>query len=76
MMWNPFKRKHLVPIEDCVDVIIDAIQKHRDTSMDYDFGLWEFVESKGVQRKWSWYTHKNYLVFNSKEDYTLFLLKL
>jgi hypothetical protein len=71
MMWNLFKRKHLVPVDECINAVIDAMKRDR-----FSADLWTWLESRGAKRKWSWRTHRNYLVFNSEAEYTMFLLKL
>lgn len=73
-MWYPFKRKFRVPVDDCFDAILDAIK--RDEKYNLSMDLWSWIESKGVERKWSWRESKNYLVFNSEHDYLMFLIKL
>lgn len=73
-MWNPFKRKFRVPVDECINAILDAIK--RDDKYNHGMGLWEWLESKGVERKWSWTESKNYLVFASEHDYLMFLIKL
>lgn len=72
-MWNPFKKKHLVPIDDCINIVLDSIK--RSSGPSYSLFDWLEIEH-GIKRKWSWRTHKNYLVFNSQQDYIVFLLKL
>ena len=74
MMWNPFKRKHLVPVDDCINAILDAIK--RDDLYKSSTDLWGWLEEKGVKRKWSWSTQQNYLIFDTEHDYLLFLIKL
>ena len=74
MMWNPFRRKLCVCIDDCLNRIIDAI-KREDAQRRYSTNLWSWLESKGVKHKWDWNTHKNYLVFESEAHYTMFVLK-
>lgn len=73
-MWNPFKRKFRVPVDECINAVIDAIK--RDDKYNRSMGLWDWLESKGVERKWSWQESKNYLVFDSEHDYLMFLIKL
>lgn len=73
-MWNPFKRKFRVPVDECINSILDAIK--RDDKYNHGMGLWEWLESKGVKREWSWQEGKNYLVFDSEHDYLMFLIKL
>jgi hypothetical protein len=75
-MWNPFKPKFRVPVEDInIYKIIDIIVKENNGLRLVD--LFEYIEQKfGITREWSWRTHKNYLVFDSKEDYLMFMLKL
>lgn len=77
-MWNLFKRKHLVPVNECIDLIIDAmIREERNGTHKGALGdLWGWIESRGVKRKWSWREKTNYLVFDSEHDYTMFLIKL
>jgi hypothetical protein len=77
-MKNPFKRKFLVPIDDCFAQIRDRIYEH-DRSWEYDGDLdfWGQIERRwGIKRQWKWNTMTNYLVFDSESDYTMFLLKL
>jgi hypothetical protein len=72
-MWNPFKKQHLVPIDDCINMVLDAIKR----SSGQSYSLFEWLEVvHGVKRKWSWRDNKNYLVFDSEQDYVVFLLKL
>jgi hypothetical protein len=71
-MWNPFKPKYLVPADECINAVIDAMKRDRALSTD----LWGWLESKGVKRVWKNSTMSNYLVFNSEHDYTMFLIKL
>lgn len=73
-MWNPFKRKFRVPVDECINAILDAIK--RDEKYNLSMDLWSWLELKGVERKWSWRESKNYLVFDSEAEYTMFLLKL
>ena len=41
-----------------------------------DMYFWDYVkEELNADRKWSWKTGQNYLVFNNKQDYALFLLR-
>lgn len=71
-MWNPFKRKFRVCIDDCINQIIAAALRDPNS-----YSLYDWLEDiYGVKRKWSWRTHKNYLEFNSEHDYMIFLLKL
>jgi hypothetical protein len=81
-MWNPFKRKYKVPVEECFESIQAAMLRDR-TAVQFKkpsmhgFGIWEWLECQhGVKREWSWRTHKNYLVFDSERDFLLFLIKL
>lgn len=76
-MWNPFNRKHLVPILDIQDILIERMVCDSRWTANPVLDLFEYLELHyGVKRKWSWATHKNYLVFDSKDDYLMFLLKL
>lgn len=73
-MKNPFKRKYLVCIDEVVNCLIEIIRTDK-TGMRMQ--LYDWIEFKyGVKRKWSWKDQKNYLVFDSEHDYTMFLLKL
>jgi hypothetical protein len=75
-MWNPFKRKHLVPMDDCFNAILESI-KRDDRYQSHSLGLWEWLEEKhGVKQQWSWRENKNYIVFDNESDYVLFLMKL
>lgn len=72
-MWNPFKKKHLVPVDDCLNRIIEAMKHGQDPS----YSLWDWLEIvHGVKRKYNHRQHQNYLVFDSERDYIIFLLKL
>lgn len=76
-MWNPFKRKHLVPIDECINAIIEAIKRDDQLVPNRaSHDIWAWIESRGVKRKWKNSTMKNYLVFDNEADYLLFLLKL
>jgi hypothetical protein len=73
-MWNPFKRKFLVPIDQCYIQIIHVML--RDPSYS-NCNLFEYLEEQhGVKRKWKNSTMSNYLVFDSEAEYNWFLLKL
>lgn len=75
-MWNPFKRQHLVPIAECQDLIIAAMLRDRDLKW-LNQSVFKFLEETfGIKRKWSYSTMSNYLIFDSEEDYTAFLLRL
>lgn len=72
-MWNPFKRKFFVPIQECGQLIIDRML----TEGKYPDQLFDYVYEKyGVKHKWNNKTMQNYLVFNNENDYIWFLLKL
>jgi hypothetical protein len=71
-MWDPFKRRHLVPVDECINAVIDAMKRDRLVSAN----LWDWLESRGVKHVWKNSTMSNYLVFDSEHDYTMFLLKL
>ena len=73
-MRNPFKRQHLVPIAKCQDLIIAAmLRDHKWLNQS----VFRFLEEMfGIKRKWSYSTMSNYLIFDSEEDYTTFLLRL
>lgn len=75
-MWNIFKKKYRVCADDCINRITAAILQEEKLTGNYSMDLWTWVESKGVKREYSWKDHKNYLVFDSEQDYTWFLLKL
>lgn len=76
-MWNPFKKKFRVPVSDCIDAIKSAIVKDGSQGQAMHVGLWEWLEHKHrVKRKYDYGTGTNYLVFNNKQEYTWFLLKL
>jgi hypothetical protein len=73
-MKNPFKRKYRVCIDEVINHLIEIIRTDR-TGMRMH--LYDWIELKyGVKRIWSWKDQKNYLVFDSEHDYTMFLLKL
>jgi hypothetical protein len=71
-MRNPFKRKYLVPADECINAVIGAMERDKALGIH----LWDWLESKGVKRVWKNSTMSNYLAFNSEHDYTMFLIKL
>lgn len=77
MMWNPFKRKFRVPIDHCANAVTTAMKSEdRLVPNRHSHDLWAWLENRGAKREWCWETKQNYLVFDSKQDYTMFLLRL
>jgi hypothetical protein len=77
-MWNPFKRKHKVPVDECFDSILAAMMRERVPGhYNPSLGLWDWLAVRhGVKREYSWRKETNYLVFDSERDFLLFLIKL
>jgi hypothetical protein len=74
-MWNPFKTKLYVPITDISGRLIDGFID--DGNWPDKSDIFSYIEVKfGIKRKWNWGTRTNYLVFDSEEDYLMFILKL
>lgn len=67
------KKKFLVPVDSCFNAILDAIKREGIFSHG---DVWSWLEAQGVKRKWNWKTHKNYLVFDNEQAYTMFLMRL
>ena len=81
MSWfDIFKPKFLVPIDECGDRIIEVMMadvEWRTTNNWMQLNTFDYLEKKyGIKRKWKNSTMKNYLVFDSEEDYMMFLMKL
>jgi hypothetical protein len=74
MNWRFWRKQYKISILDN-DYNLKIVKKMgADSKLDMYF--WDYVkEELNADRKWSWKTGQNYLVFNNKQDYTVFLLR-
>ena len=75
--WFKFK----VPVDKHSEAIVDSMQRagHRwpDKSKTYMRNhFWDYVNHMGAGQYYNWREGRNYLCFNSEEEYLVFLLKL
>ena len=77
-----FKPKFKVPVTTHSDAIVDRMirQGHTWTGQNKHvmrYCFWAYVEHEfGAKQEYSWRKSLNYMVFNSEQDYLIFLLKL
>jgi len=74
MNWRFWRKQYKISIL-ANDYNLKIVKKmSADDKIDMYF--WDYVkEELNADRKWSWKTGQNYLVFNNKQDYALFLLR-
>jgi hypothetical protein len=74
MNWRFWRKQYKISIL-ANDYNLKIVKKmSADDKIDMYF--WDYVkEELNADRKWSWKTGQNYLVFNNKQDYTVFLLR-
>jgi hypothetical protein len=74
MNWRFWRKQYRVSILDN-DYNYKLVKK-MTADKKIDMYFWDYVkEELNADREWSWKTGQNYLVFNNKHDYTLFLLR-
>lgn len=70
-MW--FSKKYKVPSIIHSEQVIKKMCNESPAQLDY----WKYVhDTYGITREYSYKDTMNYFVFDSREDYLLFLLKL
>jgi hypothetical protein len=74
MNWRFWRKQYKISIL-ANDYNLKIVKKmSADDKIDMYF--WDYVkEELNADRKWSRKTGQNYLVFNNKQDYTVFLLR-
>lgn len=72
---NWFRPGYRVRIDDYAIRIIESMMA--DEKYSYSYTLWDYLEAKfGIRQYYNWDESKNYMVFDSEEDFLIFLLKL
>lgn len=74
MNWCFWRKQYQVSIlENGYNV---KIVKKMSADGKIDMELFDYIKQEvNADREWSWKTRENFLVFNNKEDYVMFLLR-
>lgn len=77
MIKNLFKRKYRVAMDDSTRLYEKLTNLYLTSPHSMAIRFYDWLEKEyGVKRKYSWRDNKNYLIFNSEQEYAWFLMKL
>ena len=77
MIKNLFKRKYRVAMDDSTRLYEKLTTLYVTSPHTIAIMFYDWIEKEyGIKRKFDWNTQKNYLLFDSEQHYTWFLLKL